>query len=261
MRMNELRTLNTDIEALGFNIPTEVVKYEEYLAKLDSIRFAEGNRELQGISSVDDIEAEVDRRTDDVIRAAAKAEQIRLLKDSVHRHIEIAYIEVAEDIIEALRPIATKNHETIMKSADKLGDITTEAAVQARDLKAYDQALEAHDTLETAHRIRMRLHTLDNPDIERTLLRRIYTWRYDSLQAWRAYDALPDAGTPIANHVATARTKGITFAWLPTTDAEKQSRALGKLQAAEKRGDDDANAVWDDQRQVFWKGADAWKHA
>lgn len=259
MRDQELKSLNTDIEALGFTVPTEVVKYQDYLRKLDSIRFAEGNRELQGISSVDDIEAEVDRRTDDVIRAAAKGEQIRLLKDSIHRHIEIAYINVSEDIIEALRPIATKHHDTIMKSANKLGDITTEAAVAARDLKAYDQALEAYDTLETAHRIRMRLHSLDSPDIERVLLRRVYTWRYENLQAWLAYDALPDAGTGIANHVGTARTNGITFAWLPTTDAEKQSRALGKMQAAKKRGDGTAE-VWDDERQVFWKGADAWKY-
>lgn len=260
MRAQELKTLNTDLETLGLTIPTQVVKYEDYLHKLDNIRHAEARRELQGINTVDDIEAEVNQRTDDVIRAAAKGEQIRLLKDSVHRHIEIAYINTTDDLIDQLAPLAHKAHDTIMKAADKLGTISTDAAVAARDIKSYDQAMQAFDTLETAHRIRMRLHALDAPDIERALLRRVYTWRYAHLDAWRAYDHLGDAGSPVTNHVATARTEGITFAWLSTTEAEQQSHMLGKMQTAENRGELEAGMVFDKESMVYRVGADAWKY-
>jgi hypothetical protein len=99
MRAQELKTLNTDLESLGLTIPTQVVKYEDYLHKLDNIRHAEARRELQGINTVDDIETEVNQRTDDVIRAAAKGEQIRLMRDSVHRHIEVAYINTTDDLM------------------------------------------------------------------------------------------------------------------------------------------------------------------
>ena len=260
MRAQELKTLDTDIQSLGFTIPTEVVKYEEYLAKLDTIRHAEARRELQGINTVDDIEAEVNQRTDDVIRAAAKGEQIRLLRDSVNRHIEVAYINTTDDLIDQLAPLVHKAHDTIMKAADKLGDITTDAAVAARDLKSYDQAVEAYDTLETAHRIRMRLHALDTPDIERQVLRRVYTWRFDNLDAWRAYDRLGDSGSGVANHVATARTEGITFAWLSTTEAEQQSHMLGKMQTAENRGKLEAGMVFDKESMVYRVGSKAWMH-
>ena len=260
MRAQELKTLDTDIQTLGFTIPTEVVKYENYLTKLDTIKHAEARRELQGINTVDDIEAEVNQRTDDVIRAAAKGEQIRLMRDSVHRHIEVAYINTTDDLIDQLAPIAHKAHDTIMKAADKLGTISTDAAVAARDIKSYDQAVEAYDTLETAHRIRMRLHALDTPDIERALLRRVYTWRYANLDAWRAYDYLGDSGSGVANHVATARTEGITFAWLSTTEAEQQSHMLGKMQTAENRGELEAGMVFDKESMVYRVGADAWKY-
>lgn len=260
MRAQELKTLDTDIQTLGFTIPSEVVKYEDYLAKLDTIKHADARRELQGVNTVDDIEAEVNQRTDDVIRAAAKGEQIRLMRDSVHRHIEVAYINTTDDLIDELAPIAHKAHDTIMKAADKLGTISTDAAVAARDLKSYDQAMQAFDTLETAHRIRMRLHALDTPDIERQVLRRVYTWRFDNLDAWRAYDHLGDAGSPVTNHVATARTNGITFAWLTTDQAEQQSHMLGKMQTAENRGELEAGMVFDKESMVYRVGADAWKY-
>lgn len=69
MRTQELSTLISNIEALGLTVPTDVTKYREYLDKLGSIRanVSTGNRELQGIDSVDDIEAEIDKRTDDVL--------------------------------------------------------------------------------------------------------------------------------------------------------------------------------------------------
>lgn len=234
MKNSELKQINTDLQTLGLSVPPEVSKYQDYLRELDSIRHAEARRELQGVESVKDIRTEVEKRTDDVLRAAAKGEQIRLMRDSIHRHIDIAYIKVTDDVIEQLKPIALTAHDTIMKAADKLGDITAEAAVAAHDVKSYDQAIEAHATLETAHRVRMRLHALDAPDIDRQVLRRVYSWEFPTLAAWQAYDRLGDAGSPIANHVATARLEGVTFGWLDTNAAEKQSRALGKAQRAQR---------------------------
>lgn len=232
----------------------------DYLAKLDTIKHAEARRELQGINTVDDIEAEVNQRSDHVIRAAAKGEQIRLMRDSVHRRIEVAYINTTDDLIDQLAPLAHKAHDTIMKAADKLGTISTDPAVAARDLMSHDQAMQAFDTLETAHRIRMRLHALDTPDIERQVLRHVYTWRFDNLDAWRAYDHLGDAGSPVTNHVATARTNGITFAWLTTDEAERQSHMPGKMQTAENRGELEAGMVFDAESMVYRVGANAWMY-
>lgn len=113
--------------------------------------------------------------------------------------------------------------------------------------------------METAHAIRLRLHALDPTDIDRQVLRRCYTWRFESLAAWHAYDRLGNSGSPISNHVATARTNGIELEWLSTDDAEAQSRALGKAQNAEARGDD-AGIVFDRESMVYRTGSKAWMH-
>jgi hypothetical protein len=123
-------------------------------------------------------------------------------------------------------------------------------------------------TRPSKHTTLWRLHTVSacasTPSILPTLngqvLRRVYTWRYANLDAWRAYDHLGDSGSGVANHVATARTEGITFAWLSTTEAEQQSHMLGKMQTAENRGELEAGMVFDKESMVYRVGADAWKY-
>ena len=56
----------------------------------------------------------------------------------------------------------------------------------------------------------------------------------------------------------SAQTEGVEVAWLSTDEAEAQSLALGKAQAALKAGNDKANPVWEAEHNVYRVGDNAW---
>lgn len=261
MRSNDLLNLKANMNSLGLTLPADVEKYESIQQKLASLPKHEGKRNLDGVNSAKDVAAEIEKRALDAVLAKERANQAQLMSDAATRSIDSTLIRETETIIDDLRPIVFKAHQTIMNAHAKMnGSLTADAAIAFDASKDYKAANAAWTVIDTAATIRAKLHTLDTPDLERGTQRALTFWRFTNLQAWKAYDALPDAGSGAANHALSAQTEGVEFAWLSTDDAEAQSHALGRMQAAERKGEDEANAVWDADHQAFRTGANAWMH-
>lgn len=261
MRANHLMNLKAELNSLGLTIPSDVEKYESIIEKIAAVPKNNGKRGLEGVTEKT-VGEELERRALDAVLAKERANQARLMTDSAHANIDRALINSTEDIIDNLRPIVLKAHKTIMDAHKTMnGTIDADTAIALDKSKEYKAANDAWATIDTAASIRSRLTTLDRPDYDRSSERTYTFWRFHSLAALKAYQALPDAGSGVANHALSATTDGVEMAWLGTDDAETQAHTLAKLQAAEDRGDNDANAVWDAERMVFRVGANAWMHA
>lgn len=258
MRSNDLMNLKASLNSLNLTMPTDVEKYESIVQKLATLPTNNGKRNLDGVNTAKDAAAEVERRALDAVLARERVNQGKLMTDAANRGIDNTLTRETETIINDLRPIVMKAHATIMEAVEAMGELTADAAIATDNSKLFKAANEAWTTIDTAATIRAKLYTLDTPDLERGTQRALTFWRFTTLQAWKAYDALPDAGSGAANHALSAQTEGVEFAWLSTDDAEAQSLALGKMQAAEHKGNDEANAVWDADHQAFRTGANAW---
>lgn len=231
MRSSKLTALDQNLTALGLSLPTDVVTYRRQLTELSTLPTHQGRR---GVKNVNDIKAEVEARTLDAIMGREKTNQIRLMTDDINSAIDSTLVRSTEDIIDSLKPIVVKAHKTIQEASQKLGELTTEAAVATDNVKAYKAAQDAWKVLDTACSIREALYSLDRPDLEPGTVRALTMFRFTTLAAWDKYDTLPDAGTGVGNHAATLATDGIEPAWLSTDDAEAQSLALGKAQRAQR---------------------------
>jgi hypothetical protein len=221
MRSNKLNALDQNLQTLGLSLPTSITKHREQLTELSAIPSHEGKR---SIKDIDDIKSAVEARALDALIARERVNQVRLLSDDINQAIDRALIRSTEDIIEMLKPKVMEAHKAIQEAAQKLGQVTTEAAVKANNVKAYKAAEEAWEVLATACAIREALYTLDRPSLEAGNVRALTLFRFTSLAAWNTYGQLPDAGSGVGNHAATLATHGIEPAWLSTDDAEAQSR-------------------------------------
>lgn len=231
MRSSKLSALDQNLTTLGLSLPTDVVKYRKQLTELSSLPTHEGSR---GVKHVDDIKAEIEARTLDSIMGREKANQIRLMADDINSAIDSTLIRSTEDILDTLKPIVVKAHKTILEASQKLGEMTTEAAVATDNVKAYRAAQDAWKVLDTACSIREALYSLDRPALEAGTVRALTLFRFSTLSAWEAYDRLQDAGSGAGNHALTLSTEGVEPAWLSTDEAEQQSLALGKAQRAQR---------------------------
>jgi hypothetical protein len=259
MRSNSLMNLKANMNSLNLSMPTDIEKYESIIEKIAAVPKHTGRRGLEGVTPKT-VGEELERRALDAVLAKERANQARLMTDSAHANIDRALINATEDIIDDLRPIVLEAHRTIMDAHEKMnGNIDAETAIALDASKQYKAANDAWATIDTAATIRSTLYALDYPDFERSAERRLTLYRFHSLQAWRAYEALPDAGSGAANHALSATTDGVEPAWLSTDDAEAQSHALGKAQSAEARGDD-AGMVFDKESMVYRVGSKAWMH-
>lgn len=252
MRSSKLTALDQNLTTLGLSLPTDVVKYRKQLTELSSLPAHQGK---QGVKHVDDIKAEVEARTLDVIMGREKTNQIRIMTDDINSAIDSTLVRSTEDILDKLKPIAMKAHRTIIEASQKLGELTTEAAVATDNVKAYKAAQDAWKVLDTACSIREGLYTLDRPALEAGTVRALTMFRFTTLAAWDAHQALSDAGTGVGNHAATLATEGIEPAWMSTDDAEAQSLALGKAQAEQVKGNRQGHAHWDADEGAYVSNA------
>ena len=259
MRSNALMNLKANMNSLNLEVPTDIEKYESIIEKIAAVPSNNGKRGLDGVTAKT-VGEELERRALDAMLANERANQARLMTDSAHANIDRALINNTEDIIDSLRPIVSKAHNTIMDTYDKMnGSIDAETAIALDASKEYKAANDAWRVIDTAAQIRSTLYTLDRPEFERGLERRLTLYRFHTLEAWKAYETLPDAGSGAANHAMSTNTDGVEFAWLSTDEAEAQSHALGKAQTAENNGDH-TGMIFDREAMAYRVGADAWKY-
>lgn len=235
MRAHDIKNLTSNLEALNIPMPQRVTQLVEFSRTLANLPTSEGKRGLEGINTVDDIAAEIERRAMDAVLAKERTTQARMMQDAVERSIDTTLINATDDLIEQLRPAVTKAHATIVKATEKMnGNFNADAAIKHDAGKEYKAALDAYEVIDRAATVRTKLYRLSYPDLDRGVERAVTFWAYDTLAAWDAYQALPDAGTGAGNHALTAQTDGVTFVWATTEQAEAQSLALGKAQRAQR---------------------------
>lgn len=254
MRNHELLNLKADLNSLNIAVPEAIANHEQIIEAVAALPSNTGKRGLEGVTAKT-VGAEIEKRALDSILAKERVTQARLLSDTATAAIDRTLINATESLIDAMRTIVLEAHETLMNAADKLGDITPEAAVKANDAQAYNDALKAYEKINTAMKIRTRLYVLDPPSMDRGVQRALSLWSFHGLDAWNAYQALPDAGSGPSNHVLSARTEGVTFVWAGTDAAEAQSLALGKAQAEQIKGNRSTQAHWDADEGAYVSNA------
>lgn len=233
MRSNDIKQMTNHLEALNIPMPQRVTQLVEFSRTLAALPSSEGSRNLEGINTVEDIAAEVERRAMDATLAKERTTQARMMQDTIERSIDTTLINATDDLIEQLRPAVTKAHAQIVKAIEKMnGSFSPDAAITHDAGKEYKAALAAYEVIDRAATVRSKLYRLDYPSFDRGVERAVTLWAFDSLTAWDRYQALGDAGSGASNHAMSASVEGVRFAWLSTDAAEQQSLALGKAQAA-----------------------------
>lgn len=235
MRAHDIKNLTSNLEALNIPMPQRVTRLVEFSRTLANLPTSEGKRGLEGINTVDDIAAEIERRAMDSVLAKERTTQARMMQDTVERSIDTTLINATDDLIEQLRPAVTKAHAQIVKAIEKMnGSFSADAAIQHDAGPEYKKALDAYEVIDRAATVRSKLYRLDYPSFDRGVERAVTLWSFSTLASWDAYQALPDMGSGAGNYALTAQTDGVTFVWATTDQAEQQSHALGKAQRAQR---------------------------
>lgn len=243
MRAHDINTLSSHLEALNIPMPKRVTELREFSRTLAALPASAGTKNLEGINTVDDIAAEIERRAMDSVLAKERTTQARMMQDAVERSIDTTLINTTDDLIERLRPAVTKAHAQIVKATEKMnGNFNADAAIQHDAGKEYKAALDAYEVIDRAATVRTKLYRLSYPDLDRGVERAVTFWSFATLASWDAYQALGDAGSGAGNHALTAQTDGVTFVWATTEQAEAQSLALGKAQREQREANRPADS-------------------